>query len=402
MNHGERRIDLPLLHDHHTHVSLYAAFEGVPSLDGLEATQARSLIASLSRDRLGIVKGWRTAAFPFGPEEWRAAPPCILVNSSLHGFAMSDAALPFVRELWPELAERGRDPAWGERNLPNLFVFYGEVAGLTAEKLDAYMKGLERVGTGSAEDMTVAGAKALAVLRASPYAGRVAAWATPEVFRKLGSADREACAGLKLFLDGSLGARSAALDAPFLDGREGILLYSDEALSRLLQELADYGKPLAVHAIGHRAIAQAIRVLDASRKRGARFPGVRLEHVQFISEGQARECKRLGLVLSVQPNFNSDSTDYADRLCPRHRAENDPFRMLVDRAGFVPGEDLVLGSDGMPHGPECAFRQSLFPPLPSQALSVEELVAGYGAARGAAGRGISLLSTEKGLRVARE
>lgn len=390
MQKNGRILDLPLLHDHHTHVSLYAAFEGIPNLDGLDASAATSLIASLPRDRLTIVKGWRSASFRFGPEEAREAPPCILVNSSLHGFAFAKAAVPFIRELWPELAERGADPVWGERNLPNLFTFYGEVAGLTAEKLGSYMESLARLGTGSAEDMTVTGEKALAVIRSSPYARRVITWATPEVFERLGAEDRTICAGLKLFLDGSLGARSAVLDAPFLDGKEGLLLYDDETFAKRLASLSYFEKPLSIHAIGHRAIAQAIRNLRLSWEAGIRFPAIRLEHVQFITEEQARECKRLGIVLSVQPNFNFDSRDYADRLCRRHREENDPFRMLIDRAGFVPGEDLLFGSDGMPHGPECAFGQALFPPYASQALSAEELIAGYGTARGIEGRGISL------------
>lgn len=374
---------LPPLHDHHNHVSLYAAFVGLPDLEGLDETRARERIASLPRDRLSIVKGWRGAILPLGPVELRAAPPCVVVNSSLHGFAISEAAFPFVSETWPELAEHRGDIAWGERHLPELFVFYGAVAGLDSEKLSAFISGLERVGTFSAEDMTVSGAEALAVIRASNYASRVTAWATPEVYRRLGASDRGACAGIKLFLDGSLGAKSAALDAPFSDGKEGMLVYRDEELASLLSDLAAFHTRLSIHAIGHRAIEQALQALGRLVRDGIAFPEIRLEHVQFISEAQARRCKDLGILLSMQPNFNSDSVDYADRLIPRHRDENDPFRMLIDRVGFVPGKDLLFGSDGMPQGPRAALEQSLSPPRPGQRLDLDEFVAGYGEAPGA-------------------
>jgi hypothetical protein len=80
----------------------------------------------------------------------------------------------------------------------------------------------------------------------------------------------------------------------------------------------------------------------------------------------------------MQPNFNSDSRDYADRLDATWLAANNPFRMLIDQAGFSPGQDLVFGSDGMPHGVEYAWQWSLFPRYPSQRLTTDELVAGYG------------------------
>ncbi|MCA9449289.1 MAG: hypothetical protein KC931_19375, partial [Candidatus Omnitrophica bacterium] len=77
------------------------------------------------------------------------------------------------------------------------------------------------------------------------------------------------------------------------------------------------------------------------------------------------------------PNFNSDSGWFSDRLSEEKRATNNPFRMLIDRVGFVPGKDLVFGSDGMPHGVEYAVQQSLFPEFPGQTLSLDEFVAGY-------------------------
>ena len=79
----------------------------------------------------------------------------------------------------------------------------------------------------------------------------------------------------------------------------------------------------------------------------------------------------------MQPNFNSDSSDYSDRMDEGYCEMNNPFRMLIDEAGFRTGEDLILGSDGMPHGVNAAISQSFFPTKPSQRLTEDEFVAGY-------------------------
>ncbi len=392
----ERILRFPFLHDHHSHVSLYASFEGLQDLSNLSGAAAMRLLAGLPRDRLSLVKGWRTDRLPLGPPELAGLPPALVVNASLHGYALSPSALPFVRELWPEFAEKAADPAWGERNLPRLFVFYSRVAGLDAEKLTTFMERMEVLGIGSLEDMTIAGEDALSVVSASAYAGRIKPWATPEVYRGLSTHSRDRCEGVKIFLDGAIGARSAALDAAFLDGAEGALLYSDAELSALLSEIALFGACLSAHAIGHEAIGQVLRCLEGLARDGVEFPAVRLEHVQFISASQARGCKEAGIALSVQPNFNADSVDYADRLIPRHLAENDPFRMLIDEAGFVPGADLLFGSDGMPHGPENALHWSLFPRFEGQRLTPEEFEAGYGPARGMGGEGSAFAIDEEG------
>jgi hypothetical protein len=54
--------------------------------------------------------------------------------------------------------------------------------------------------------------------------------------------------------------------------------------------------------------------------------------------------------------------------------------MLLDRSGFVAGRDLLLGSDGMPHGAQAAWQWGLFPLHEVQRLTSQELLQGYGPA----------------------
>jgi predicted amidohydrolase YtcJ len=278
--------------------------------------------------------------------------------------------------------------------MDQLLGFFGTSAGFDAGKLEAFMTGLQAVGIGAADDMLLTGPEALKVIQASPWRGRIRCWATPAVYRTLDPRAQAAVAGLKLFTDGAVGARTAAMDGAFRDGAKGLLLFPGETLRQALADLQPLGKALAIHAIGGRAVSQVLDALEGLAAQGLRFPRVQMEHVQFITLPDARRAKALGVVLSMQPNFNSDSVDYVDRLEPRDLEANNPFRMLIDQAGFRCGEDLIFGSDGMPHGVEYALQWSLFPPFPGQRLTVEELVAGYGPAPEGAGRSVLRVDEE--------
>ena len=373
-------FDLPWLFDRHSHVSLYAALEGCPSLAGLAQAEALDLLRGLPRDRVSTVVGWHSSRLPFTPGQLEALPPAILVNFSLHGFALAGEAGRVLASDHPELLDHQGDAEWCERNLARLLVFFGQAAGLTAPKLGSFMAGLQRVGIGAAEDLLLLDEAALEVIQASPWKGRIRCWTTPALYRSLGTQARDQVAGLKLFTDGAVGAHTAALEGTFLGGGDGLLLHTGPGLERVLGELQPLGKAVAIHAIGGRAVEQTLAALEHLAACGLALPGTRLEHAQFITLEQARRAKVLGLTLSMQPNFNSDSVDYADRLGPGALEANNPFRMLLDQAGFRCGEDLVFGSDGMPHGVEYAFQWGLFPAYPGQRLTVAELVAGFGVA----------------------
>ena len=394
-----RTVAIPWLWDRHSHVSLFAALPDCPSLDGAAPEAAMALLGDLPGDRITAVTGWDDSRLKLGRPVLGSLPPAILATPNLRRFALTDAARRILEPDHPHLARAPGDPGWCERNLQDLQQLFGQAGGLTASGLDRFMTSLQQAGIGAAEDLLLTGAGALRAIQASPWKGRIRCWAAPALFRTLDPEDREAVTGIKLFTDGALGARTAAHQGGYLDGSAGLLLHPGPELERELAGLHPLGKPIAIHAIGGLAIEQALEALERLAKAGQTFPWVRLEHVQFISLPQANRAKHLGLILSMQPNFNSDSVDYADRLGPRDLEANNPFRMLIDQAGFTCGQDLILGSDGLPHGLEYAFQWALFPPYPGQRLNLEELVAGYGLAPG--GRGHAVLVVDEDRRAVR-
>lgn len=390
-----RTIRIPWLHDRHSHASFYASLTGCQSLAGLSPQEAVAAMRTLPADQLSMVFGWHSARMPLDPETLRDLPPAIIVNVSMHGYTLSEPAAERLQATQPEVVAHRSDAEWGERNLPMLLELFSRTAGLTTAKLDAFMTRVEAQGLGIVDDMLLPGEDALEVIRQSRWGSHIQCWATPRTYRTLSPDSQRALTGLKFFTDGALGSRTAALRGTFRDGREGLLIHSDEQLADVLGEAAGYGKPIAIHAIGDLAIEQVLGTLERLDRIGTRFPFVRLEHVQFIDEIQARRARDLGLTLSMQPNFNSDSTDYADRLDARWLEVNNPFRMLIDRVGFIPGKDLLFGSDGMPHGIEYALQWSLFPPYPGQRLGLEELIAGYGPSANAMGESVLEIDEER-------
>jgi predicted amidohydrolase YtcJ len=373
---------IPLLKDHHNHLSFYALLHSCLNLQ--EVTQKKDALELLNRldnknahQGVNVVLGWNSGYYSFDNRELATLPPIIIVNISLHEFLITSSAEEVLKPRYPDIIANYKDPQWFEDNMPRMLLFLSQLVAPNEEKFQVFFDAMLKKGVYYIEEMHLPGDQVWKILQSSPFAHRATYWTTPETFQELSPDTRAAVKGLKFFTDGAVGARTAALASPYPDGSEGYLLYDDKSLYNQLSEVSLLGKAAAIHAIGDLATQQTVRVLGQLEKDGLRFPFVRMEHCQFIDLKTAREAKGLGVILSMQPNFNSDSVMYKDRLSAYYLETNNPFRMLIDKAGFVAGEDLIFGSDGMPHGAEAALKESLFPPFPQQKLSLEEFIAGY-------------------------
>ncbi|MBS1241133.1 MAG: Amidohydrolase 3 [Gemmatimonadetes bacterium] len=118
---------------------------------------------------------------------------------------------------------------------------------------------------------------------------------------------------LKLFADGALGSRGAALTHPYADdpGTHGVTRMSVEQITELSLHAVDAGLGVAIHAIGDEAVKRA---LDACETVLGQRPGLdptrlRIEHFSYAREEDFARAVRLGVVLSIQSNFNSAGTD---------------------------------------------------------------------------------------------
>lgn len=367
---------LPLFHDHHHHPAFYAALADAIDLAGVTGKAEALRRLAVEREGVAVALGWNDAYYDLTPADLAALPPVLVCNLSLHGFRAGAVARRTLAARDAEAVERLDDPGFVERQLPRLFALVTDAAGVTADKLERFFDRLRGLGVGSAEEMFLPGRSALAAYRDAGLLDRTPLWCGPEAFATLARDEADRIRGIKFFADGALGATSAALERSYrTTGGTGFLLHDDATLARDLNRAFEWGKAAALHALGDRALAQAARVAERLAADGA-LPPLRIEHAQFIDRATAGRFKRLGVALSMQPNFSDDSLHYRDRLPAGYAERNNPFRMLIDEAGFVPGEDLVFGSDGMPSGAAAALRSGLEPPCAGQRLTRDELAAG--------------------------
>lgn len=162
------------------------------------------------------------------------------------------------------------------------------------------------------------------------------------------AADRYRMGWLKLFADGSLGSRSAALLEPYSDalnnpptgGPSGMFLSDRDELSELLNRAAAAGISGQVHAIGDAAVRMALDVLaepppDARPDASVRLMR-RIEHAQLVDPADVHRFGRLGIAASMQPVHLRSDAETA-RVAWGERAENAfPLRGLTDGGALIP------------------------------------------------------------------
>lgn len=232
--------------------------------------------------------------------------------------------------------------------------------------------------------------------------------------------------GLKVFHDGSLGARTAALRAPYRDAPSslaancgadakeadgaakntadgtpvptprrsrhgcvghphprGTLNWGDGEVERLFAAAHAAGIQLHAHAIGDAAIDQGLEAFEAIAARadlegpgwGGNALRHRFEHYELHHDEQVTRTAELGIVASSQPNFvgtwSSAGGMYEERLGEMYRLNN-RFRTVKEAA-----IRLAFGSDGMPPGPLVGLAAAAAHPDPRERLDALEAVWHY-------------------------
>jgi hypothetical protein len=149
--------------------------------------------------------------------------------------------------------------------------------------------------------------------------------------------------GVKVYADGSLGAGTAALRAPYTDdpGNSGILRHTDEELGSIVEVADAAGHQVIIHAIGDRAVEQAIQAL--SRVTGAGNPRRhRIEHASLLPTDLLARMVKHGIRAAVQPLFITSDTWAAKRL------GEDRVRDLYPLESMLAGGIVASGSSDSP------------------------------------------------------
>ncbi len=184
--------------------------------------------------------------------------------------------------------------------------------------------------------------------------------------------------GVKIFLDGSLGARTAALSEPYSDDPSaGMLTMERGELDRAVEKAVSSGFQLSIHAIGDRAVEEAVDAIERARHVwNGRELRHRIEHSSLAPPKLVSRLRRNRIVASVQPSFIPSDSWAVKRLGSRRVQYLYPFRSMI-RAGIP----LAAGSDCPVEDPN-PFRgvwsAVARPGLgPSERLQVGEALASY-------------------------
>ncbi len=152
---------------------------------------------------------------------------------------------------------------------------------------------------------------------------------------------------LKLYIDGALGSRGAALLEPYTDdpGNLGLLQYDTATLTGIVARAIGCGLQVNTHAIGDRGVRTVLDAYEQAFGRAGQGPGRhRVEHAQIVSPEDVPRFKTLGVLASMQPTHATSDMPWAEeRLGPERLKGAYAWRSFLDEGVRVPfGSDFPV------------------------------------------------------------
>jgi predicted amidohydrolase YtcJ len=209
----------------------------------------------------------------------------------------------------------------GWTGLQNMSVGSGEVAMLNAMAGKGELP--IRVDNYMGQD------SAARVLKSGPYADKTG---------------RVRVLGIKLFADGALGSRGAALLAPYSDAPQstGLVLLPRKEMLAILKKAKRAKAQVAIHAIGDRGNRAVLDAFEATfGKEGGAAQRWRIEHSQVLALDDLPRFAKLGVIASMQPSHAVSDLYFAPaRLGPDRLAGAYAWASLLKSGAMI-----TAGSD---------------------------------------------------------
>ncbi len=151
---------------------------------------------------------------------------------------------------------------------------------------------------------------------------------------------------IKLYADGALGSRGAALLAPYSDDEKnsGLMLLKEEQAQAIFDAALRNGTQINTHAIGDRANKVILDWYEAAFKRvpaaqrTEKNPRWRIEHSQIIEPSDIPRFVELGVIPSMQPSHAIGDLHFAPDRLGKDRLEGAyAWRALIDSGAMIAG-----------------------------------------------------------------
>ncbi len=190
---------------------------------------------------------------------------------------------------------------------------------------------------------------------------------------------------VKLYADGALGSRGAAMLEPYSDdpGNTGLMRTSTDHIREVAIRGRQAGFQVNTHAIGDAAVRSVIDAYEAAGVRPSdRF---RIEHLQVMALEDLPRITRMGIIASMQPTHGTSDMPWAERRVGPERIRGAyAWRTILDAGGVIAfGSDFPVEQVNPWHGIHAAVtRQDLSgrPPggwYPNERLTIDEALQGF-------------------------
>ena len=377
---------LPPLVDAHLHLESTGLARSSVDLSGAKSPEDVGRMLAGSPGPVALGRGWNQEEF----EDSRRLPtrkvldhyvpdrPALAVRVCGHMAVANSLLLRMVgfEGLKPGLVDLERGLLFEDAVYRSLEV----VRGIFSAKdlVVRASKMLSEAGIWGVSSMACSGSEMSALKSVGDnLAVRVSCYASLSEYRRLAGpigGVRWGVVGVKLFSDGSLGARTALLRSPYSDdpATSGVELLGAREIERLATEFTARGFRTSIHAIGDKALDNVLEGLEKAVSAGARPEDLRVEHASIAWDEQISRLSRLGVWVVVQPRFRVSDWWVDRRLGPERASRVYPFRTMMSA-----GARLALSSDspvepfdpsetfkaaiGLCNGPACNPSESLSP-----------------------------------------
>ena len=193
---------------------------------------------------------------------------------------------------------------------------------------------------------------------------------------------------VKLYADGALGSRGAAMLAPYSDdpGNSGLLFETNDAMTAMIGKALSKGYQVNVHAIGDKGNRQVLDAFEAAYKaHGGKDLRNRIEHAQVVSLEDIPRFVPLQLIASMQPTHATSDMNMAEDRVGAERIQGAYAwqRFLKQGTHIAGGSDFPVESPNPFYGLHAAVTRQDHegqPPggwHPDQAMTVTEALRAF-------------------------
>ena len=197
-------------------------------------------------------------------------------------------------------------------------------------------------------------------------------------------------AAVKLYADGALGSRGAALLEPYSDSphQSGLILTDPEEMRSIAERALENGYQVCIHAIGDRGNRTALDAYEKALLHTKTYgldKRLRIEHAQVVNEFDIPRFAKLGVIASMQPTHCTSDMYWAEnRVGPKRILGAYAWRKFMENGTVIcNGSDAPVESNDPLWGIYAAVTrqdQKGFPPggwYPDQKMNVMEAIKGF-------------------------